>query len=198
MTRTCLPNPSQEEASSRVLCDASPQGPALPHPLARSCLRAQSARGSILNVDQERERCAVKGLNDSDLRRVSFRVDVEIAPHHGGGEGGDSAEKRQRNKDKKLKERAEGEALKHPSAIEDVPDLDKPRRAKMISQAALFDTDFSDDDKPKPKSKKSSSKKPKDSPPPSPLGAPENDSTANLPEADAAPHLATSFAKGNA
>ncbi|KAK3493769.1 hypothetical protein B0T13DRAFT_474444 [Neurospora crassa] len=34
----------------------------------------------ILNVDQNRERCDIDGLNQAKLRRVAFCVDVEIAP----------------------------------------------------------------------------------------------------------------------
>lgn len=33
----------------------------------------------VLNVDKNRERCNVKGLNEAKLRRVSFCVDVEVA-----------------------------------------------------------------------------------------------------------------------
>lgn len=72
----------------------------------------------VLNVDPNRERCLVPELDQNKLRRVSFCVDVEIA----GGprykdEVEDEADKKKKTKDKKLKERAEGEALKNPETI---------------------------------------------------------------------------------
>lgn len=74
----------------------------------------------VLNVDPNRERCLVPELDANKLRRVSFCVDVEIA----GGpryteDVEDDAEKKKRRKAMKLKERAEGEAMKHPEAIKD-------------------------------------------------------------------------------
>jgi hypothetical protein len=73
----------------------------------------------VLNVDQHRARCLVPELDESKLRKVAFCVDVEIA---GGPKYKDDAaadEKKQKQKDKKLKERGEGEALKHPDAMAD-------------------------------------------------------------------------------
>lgn len=78
----------------------------------------------VLNVDPNRERCLVPELDQSKLRRVSFCVDVEIAggPKYTDDAGEDDAQKKRKKKDVKLKERAEGEALKHPDAITEEKD----------------------------------------------------------------------------
>ncbi|KAF7193119.1 MAP--likeous protein 1 [Pseudocercospora fuligena] len=77
----------------------------------------------VLNVDPNRERCLVPEMDPARLRKVSFCVDVEIA----GGpkykdEEEDDEEKKQRKKNARLKERAEGEALKHPEALKEEKD----------------------------------------------------------------------------
>lgn len=79
----------------------------------------------ILNVDHHRERCLVPELDLAKLRRVSFSVDVEIA---GGPRYKDepAASKPQKTKEKKIIERAEGEALKHPDVVKDQPEAVKP------------------------------------------------------------------------
>ena len=71
----------------------------------------------ILNVDRNRERCLVPELDIAKLRRVSFSVDVEIAggPRYKDEESG--ASKQKKTRDRKVKERAEGEALKHPETV---------------------------------------------------------------------------------
>ncbi|KAL7894623.1 hypothetical protein HDV63DRAFT_157285 [Trichoderma sp. SZMC 28014] len=73
----------------------------------------------VLNVDRDRERCPISELKDNKLRRVSFLVDVEIAPmpKYADAEAepkplADHAQK------KKLSEKGEGEALKHPKTAE--------------------------------------------------------------------------------
>lgn len=73
----------------------------------------------VMNIDHNRERCLVPELDSSKLRRVAFCVDVEIAGAPRYKEDGDSPERKKRamTKDKKLKERGEGEALKHPDAV---------------------------------------------------------------------------------
>lgn len=80
----------------------------------------------VLNRDPNRERCLVPELDESRLRKVSFCVDVEIAggPRYNDDDEDDEddQEKKRRNKASKLKERAEGEALKHPEAIKEVKD----------------------------------------------------------------------------
>ncbi|RKF75427.1 putative cell wall biogenesis protein mhp1 [Golovinomyces cichoracearum] len=47
----------------------------------------------VLNVDKNRERCDIKGLNQSKLRRVAFCVDVQIASCLKGYEDGGTQEK---------------------------------------------------------------------------------------------------------
>lgn len=73
----------------------------------------------VLNVDPNRERCLVPELDQSKLRRVSFCVDVEIAsgPRYTEDPENDDSQLKRKKKDVKLKERAEGEALKHPESI---------------------------------------------------------------------------------
>lgn len=71
----------------------------------------------VMNIDPNRERCLVPELDGAKLRRVAFCVDVEIAGTPRYREDGDSPERKKRSKDKKLKERGEGEALKHPDAV---------------------------------------------------------------------------------
>ncbi|KAL0253033.1 Microtubules assembly and stabilization protein [Diplodia seriata] len=72
----------------------------------------------VMNIDHNRERCLVPELDSSKLRRVAFCVDVEIAGAPRYRENGDSPErKKQTTKDKKMKERGEGEALKNPDAV---------------------------------------------------------------------------------
>lgn len=71
----------------------------------------------ILNVDYNRERCLVPELDLAKLKRVSFSVDVEIAaaPRYKDEDSG--ACKQKKTRDRKVKEKAEGEALKHPEAV---------------------------------------------------------------------------------
>lgn len=71
----------------------------------------------VLNVNKSRERCLLPELDSAKLRRVAFSVDVEIAsgPRYKDDDG-DTA-KPKKVKDKKLKDRAEGEALKNPQAV---------------------------------------------------------------------------------
>lgn len=70
-----------------------------------------------LNVDTERDRCKIKELNPGKLRRVAFNVDVEIAGVSNYGYDEDVSPDR-KDKDKKIKERGEGDALKHPELAE--------------------------------------------------------------------------------
>jgi hypothetical protein len=70
----------------------------------------------VLNVNQNRERCLLPELDSAKLRRVAFSVDVEIASGPRYREDGGDASSKQKNTNKKMKERGEGEALKHPQA----------------------------------------------------------------------------------
>ncbi|KAI7525428.1 hypothetical protein KC316_g18447, partial [Hortaea werneckii] len=81
----------------------------------------------VLNVDPNRERCLVPEMDPSKLRKVSFCVDVEIAsgPKYIGEEPEESGDKKQKKKkDAKLKERAEGEALKKPQSLTEEKDTE--------------------------------------------------------------------------
>lgn len=69
-----------------------------------------------LNVDKDRERCELKDLHSSRLKRVAFRVDVEVAgfAQYADGEPEPSTGKGDKKKDMKIKEKSEGAALKNP------------------------------------------------------------------------------------
>ncbi|MCJ1401103.1 hypothetical protein MMC11_004315 [Xylographa trunciseda] len=94
----------------------------------------------VMNVDPHRERCKIQELHPSKLRRVAFCVDVEIAgvaryldedtednvdmppPSPGRAPSLTPIDKNaddKKQKDKKIKERLEGESLKHPHAVMD-------------------------------------------------------------------------------
>ncbi|KAK2593690.1 Microtubules assembly and stabilization protein [Conoideocrella luteorostrata] len=73
----------------------------------------------ILNVDQSRERCKISELKEARLRRVSFCVDVEIAPMPKYADGEVQQPKViDKTQKKKFTERGEGDALKNPQAVE--------------------------------------------------------------------------------
>ena len=93
-----------------------------------------------MNVDPYRERCKIQELHPAKLRRVAFCVDVEIAgiaryldedtedngdippPSPGGASSlmpTDKQDNNKKHKSKKIKERMEGEALKHPQTVVD-------------------------------------------------------------------------------
>lgn len=71
----------------------------------------------ILNVDHHRERCKIEELDQSKLRRVAFCVDVEIASGPRYNDEVDDDCKKDKVKKKKLTEKGEGEALKHPQEL---------------------------------------------------------------------------------
>jgi hypothetical protein len=71
----------------------------------------------VMNIDKNRQRCLVPELDQSKLRKVAFCVDVEIAGGPKYKDDLDKDEKKKKVKDNKLKERGEGEALKHPTAV---------------------------------------------------------------------------------
>ena len=90
----------------------------------------------VMNIDSYRERCQIEELQPARLRRVTFCVDVEIAGH---GTFVDDEEeeapptpgrrpslselerhatnKKSKEQNAKIKEKAEGEALKHPDTV---------------------------------------------------------------------------------
>lgn len=73
----------------------------------------------VLNVDPNRERCVVPEMDSNKLRRVSFCVDVEIAggPRYRDDEEEDDEERKRKKKEFKMKEKAEGAALKNPEVL---------------------------------------------------------------------------------
>jgi hypothetical protein len=71
----------------------------------------------VLNIDQNRDRCLVPELDQNKLRRVAFCVDVEIAGGPRYKDDLDSEERKKKRKEKRLKERGEGEALKNPELV---------------------------------------------------------------------------------
>lgn len=71
----------------------------------------------VLNVNQDRERCLLPELDSSKLRRVAFSVDVEIASGPRYKDDDCDTSKQKKVKDKKIKDRGEGEALKNPQAV---------------------------------------------------------------------------------
>lgn len=74
----------------------------------------------ILNVDHNRQRCPMPELKDAKLRKVSFCVDVEIAPmpKYADTDIPDRSPVDNTQK-KKLTEKGEGEALKNPKSMEE-------------------------------------------------------------------------------
>ncbi|EHK26574.1 uncharacterized protein TRIVIDRAFT_229421 [Trichoderma virens Gv29-8] len=72
----------------------------------------------ILNVDRDRERCPITELKDNKLRRVSFFVDVEIAPMPKYAETESETNSVDHAQKKKMSEKGEGEALKNAKVAE--------------------------------------------------------------------------------
>lgn len=81
----------------------------------------------VLNVDPNRERCAIAQLHQAKLRRVAFSVDVEIAPQprYSDSDGpGAKAPTPDKTQKRKLTEKSEGEALKNPKMVEEQKEQD--------------------------------------------------------------------------
>ncbi|KAM0335863.1 hypothetical protein ACHAQA_000913 [Verticillium albo-atrum] len=81
----------------------------------------------VLNVDQNRERCAIAALHQAKLRRVAFSVDVEIAPMPKYSDSETSLKptiSADKSTKRKLAEKGEGEALKNPKTVEDQKEQD--------------------------------------------------------------------------
>jgi hypothetical protein len=76
----------------------------------------------VMNVDRNRNRCLLPELDQSKLRKVAFCVDVEIAGGPKYKDDVDAEEQNKKCKEKKLKERSEGEALKHPETMAEEKD----------------------------------------------------------------------------
>jgi hypothetical protein len=71
----------------------------------------------IMNVDPYRDRCKVQELDVSKLKRVAFCVDVEVAANPRYITDDDLKKSKSKTKDKKIKEKGEAEALKHPEEV---------------------------------------------------------------------------------
>lgn len=115
----------------------------------------------VLNIDPSRPRCLVPELDSNKLRKVAFCVDVEIAggPKYTDEPGLD--EKKQ--KKKKLKERSEGEALKHP---DEVAEQKEKEDGTLVSQDSVGseselnnDSAVPEEDKAEPSRKKEKKKR---------------------------------------
>lgn len=116
----------------------------------------------VLNVDTHRERSLVPELDQSKLRRVSFCVDVEIA----GGprymeEDGDKRKEEKKQK-KKMVEKGEGEALKHPEAVKEENENDAVVKAtgeELPKESEREAADSIPEDKPEDPTDKENTKK---------------------------------------
>lgn len=78
----------------------------------------------VMNIDRNRPRCLVPELDQNKLRRVAFCVDVEIAGGPRYKDDIEAEERRKKNRDRKVKEKGEGEALKHPDLVTQEKDQD--------------------------------------------------------------------------
>ena len=113
---------------------------------------AGSCQRKVMNVDPFRERCHIEDLQPAKLRRVAFCVDVEIAgtakytddeaaaepspppsPQPGRRPSLSQLENQvdvKKKKDQRLKERSEGEALKHPQTM--IGETEKEEAIKSV------------------------------------------------------------------
>ncbi|KAK5131069.1 hypothetical protein LTR08_001355 [Meristemomyces frigidus] len=91
----------------------------------------------VLNVDPNRERCLVPEMEPNRLRRVSFCVDVEIASGPRYVDESDEADRGAKMRDAKLKERAEGDALRRPQAAQEDKDNEGETRADAGARKAV-------------------------------------------------------------
>jgi hypothetical protein len=121
----------------------------------------------VLNVDRHRERCHISELDLSKLRRVAFCVDVEIAsgPRYT-DEPKDEEPKVKKEKKKRIIEKGEGAALKHPITSKSEKDEDEvsnptidetskaPAKEADVTIADVIDDGLSEKDTTKKKEKK--------------------------------------------
>lgn len=90
----------------------------------KSCPQGGMCPRKVMNIDRNRPRCLVPELDQNKLRRVAFCVDVEIASGPRYKDDIEAEERRRKNRDRKLKEKGEGEALKHPDLVTREKDQD--------------------------------------------------------------------------
>ena len=116
-----------------------------------------------MNVDPNRARCLVPELDQNKLRKVAFCVDVEIAGGPKYKDEADKDEKKKQKKDNKLKERGEGEALKHPTAVVEEKETDGvvsvAQEVVGTEQEPNPEGTVLDDDKQEPSKKKEKKKR---------------------------------------
>ncbi|MCJ1233496.1 hypothetical protein MMC14_001454 [Varicellaria rhodocarpa] len=121
----------------------------------------------VMNIDPHRERCQIDDLQPAKLRRVAFCVDVEIAgaaryadeepdehipPPPGRRPSLTQLEvqvEAKKAKDKKIKERSEGETLKNPQCAAD--EKEKIGDVKATEERVMFDKVDADAAAEKPK-----------------------------------------------
>ena len=117
----------------------------------------------IMNVDPNRTRCLLPELDQNKLRKVAFCVDVEIAGGPKYKDDPDKDEKKKQRKDNKLKERGEGEALKHPDAVAEEKETDGlvsvAQEVVGTEQDPNPEGSVLDDDKQEPSKKKEKKKR---------------------------------------
>lgn len=77
-----------------------------------------------MNIDPNRQRVLIPELDQNKLRRVAFCVDVEIAGGPQYKDDASEAERKRKFKEKKLKEKGEGAALKNPQAVAEEKERD--------------------------------------------------------------------------
>jgi hypothetical protein len=77
-----------------------------------------------MNIDPNRQRVLIPELDQNKLRRVAFCVDVEIAGGPRYKDDASEAERKRKFKEKKLKEKGEGAALKNPQAVAEEKERD--------------------------------------------------------------------------
>jgi hypothetical protein len=125
------------------------------------CLR------KVMNIDQTRDRCLVPELDQNKLRRVAFCVDVEIAAGPRYKDDVDSEERKRKRNEKKLKERAEGEALKHSDNISSQDDNEsvvgsngtQGKQIEVTGDVPDSEDNVLDDEKKEPSKKKEKKKR---------------------------------------
>jgi hypothetical protein len=105
----------------------------------------------------------VPELDQNKLRKVAFCVDVEIAGGPKYKDDTDKDERKKKQKDNKLKERGEGEALKHPNAVVEEKETDGivsvAQEVVGTEQEPNPEGTVLDDDKQEPSKKKEKKKR---------------------------------------
>ncbi|KJZ78704.1 hypothetical protein HIM_02095 [Hirsutella minnesotensis 3608] len=93
-----------------------------------------------LNVDPTRRRCPISELKDAKLRRVSFCVDVEIAPMPKYADAEVAQKPVDKTSSKKWTEKGEGEALKKTKSAEALKEADQVTDVKSETDSVQSET----------------------------------------------------------